>query len=401
MKLYAQHGYGEGDKINEGLKRKIIDGVIYSPKDISLHRLKERLSEITQANVDRFFDPQYYLCPLALDSASRLGYLLEDYGEYFRAKRRRDLEREDEVAKEIKFCLEFQLGLDVTGIIAPNILIPRSLDSIDAAISKNFIRNSRRQFAEFSDSRKLYATLAVSRDALTNIEELANFLDDIVVYDERPDGFYILVSTQNTEARSDIFNADVIGAWMYINHTLRINGFEVINGYSDLVSPFLGATGGFAGATGWWSNLRQFSQDRFVPSEGGGRQPNLRYLSTRLLNRVAYFELDSLRNKVPEILNGLPSDSLYSGEHGSEPQNRAHEVLQSWEALKRLNDSIVVSDQRKSLQNCHLRIEEAGALYQKIYSVGLRLDPKSNEEHLEPLREGVRTFEKLAEIDAS
>jgi hypothetical protein len=73
---------------------------------------------------------------------------------------------------------------------------------------------------------------------------------------------------------------------MLINHTLTLNGFDTINGYSDILTPFLGAGGGGVGATGWWSNLRTFSLDRFNPPVGGGRQPIERYLSCALLNRI-------------------------------------------------------------------------------------------------------------------
>lgn len=66
---------------------------------------------------------------------------------------------------------------------------------------------------------------------------------------------------------------------MFINHTLTVNGFEVINSYSDILTPFQGAAGGVAGALGWWSNLRTFSLDRFSPAAGGGRLPIQRDLS--------------------------------------------------------------------------------------------------------------------------
>ena len=114
-------------------------------------------------------------------------------------------------------------------------------------------------------------------------QELVEFINEITLLEDPPDGFYVLISARNTEARSDIYNADVIAAWMFINHTLAVNGFKVINGYSDLLTPFLGVAGGAAGALGWWSNLKVFSLDRFAPSAGGGRLPIQRYLSLALL----------------------------------------------------------------------------------------------------------------------
>ncbi len=210
----------------------------------------------------------------------------------------------------------------------------------------------------------------------------------------------MLISARNTEARSDIYNADVIAAWMFINHTLTLNGFEVINGYSDVLTPFFGVAGGKAGALGWWSNLRSFSLDRFAPSAGGGRLPIQRYLSRALLNRITFYELNQLRGLTPGIVNQLPSDSLYDAAVGSEPQ-RNIEIVQSWETIKNLNGTLIKSDQIKSLKSCHAAISEAAKIYETIQGLGIRLDQKSNAEHLQPLADGLRLFAKFAELDES
>ena len=187
---------------------------------------------------------------------------------------------------------------------------------------------------------------------------------------------------------------------MFINYALTVNGFKVINGYSDMLTPFLGAAGGVAGALGWWSNLRSFSLDRFAPSAGGGRLPIQRYLSLALLNRIAFYEFDQLRKLVPSVLNNLPTDSLYDSRVGigSEPQ-RNMEILQSWEAVKALNSALVAGEQTKSLMNCHAAVAKALMTYEAIQGVSIRLDGKSNAEHLQPLAEGLQLFRKLAELE--
>ena len=182
---------------------------------------------------------------------------------------------------------------------------------------------------------------------------------------------------------------------MYLNHALRLNGFEVLNGYSDIMTPFLGAAGGNAGALGWWSNLRAFSLDRFAPASSGGRLPIQRYLSTNLLNRITYFESDQLRSLAPEVVNNLPTDTLYLPTEGSAPK-RNEEVLQSWEAVRTLSARFANTDQVAALQACLVAIAEAQELYEQI---PLPLDTKSNAEHLEPLREGIELFARLAEIE--
>jgi hypothetical protein len=400
MKLFAQHGASEGEKITEGFARGLLDGVIYSPRDVSLPALKEKLSAVEMAapTAERLFDPQYYAIFLNGTAEARLGWLLEeDYASYFQPRRRGQLERESQIEKELAKALAFQSGLNVTGIIAPNILIPNSLNSIESVISKNFIRLAKPQYAALNDKRPVYATLAISRNALMDKQELVDFINEITLLDDPPDGFYVLVSARNTEARSDIYNADVIAAWMFINHTLAVNGFKVINGYSDILTPFLGVAGGAAGAFGWWSNLKVFSLDRFAPTAGGGRLPIQRYLSLALLNRITFFEFNQLRTMFPAIVNKLAGDELYKPDDASEPQ-RNMEVVQSWEAVKALNSKLVVTDQAKALKQCGDTIKQAGLTYEAVQARGVRLDPKSNAEHIQPLTDGLGLFKKLAEL---
>ena len=394
MKLFAQHGAQAGEKITEGLTQGLLDGVVFSPRDIALETLRAKLGELATNHpaAERLFDPQYYSVFLADNQDARLGYLADDYSAYLQQRRRAQLEREANVRNDVRAALQFQKDLPVTSLIAPGILIPRSLNSVETVIAKNFIRVTAEEFAGLNDARKVFATLAVSREALVDKQELIEFVNEITALETPPHGFYLLVAARNTEARSDIYHADVIAGWMFLNHVLKLNGFEVINGYSDILTPFLGAAGGTAGCFGWWSNLRAFSLDRFAPSTGGGRLPIQRYLSVGLLNRITYFELNALRDLgVQGVLNGLPLDSLYQ----NEPE-RPKEVLQSWESVRELNRRLLQGDSQTSLRRCVQAIGQAERLYD---SIPLPLDGKSNSEHLEPLREGIDLFARLAEIE--
>lgn len=403
MKLLAQHGAQAGEKLTEGLSQGLLDGVVFSPRDIGIAMLRSNLADMANnwPSAERLFDPQYYAVFLADNQEARLGNLADDYSAYLQQRRRGQLEREANVRKDVHAALQFQQPLSVTGFIAPGILIPRSLNSVEAVVAKNFIRLAAEVHVELNDPRRVFATLAVSREALLDKQELIEFVNEITALETPPHGFYLLVASRNTDARSDIYHADVIAGWMFLNHVLRLNGFEVINGYSDILTPFLGAAGGTAGCLGWWSNLRAFSLDRFSPTLGGGRLPIQRYLSVGLLNRITYFELNALRDLVPGVLNGLQLDRLYpvmedNQPRGSEPK-RAEEVLQSWEAVQELNRQLVRGNTNESLRRCAEAVIRAGEIYDTI---PLPLDGKSNREHLEPLREGMHLFSRLAEIDS-
>jgi hypothetical protein len=395
MKLYAQHGFGDGDKIMAGLSEDLIQGVVFGAKDVNPQKLREKLDGVNgvSRNATRLLDPQFYVSLLGSGTNLRLGNL-EEYP-YFRPYRRSQLEITERVGEVLEEAMEFQVGLPLSGIIAPNILITRSFDSAESVISKNFVRATGACYGKLKDKRPVYATLAVSREALLKKSQLQEFLADITLLDTPPDGFYLLVGASSSEARAEIFHADVIAGWLLLNYSLKVNGFEVINGYSDRLSPFLGAVGGDVGCSGWFNTLRTFSLDRFVPASTGGRLPVQRYLSNRLLNRVTFIELNGLRLFLPEILNGLAHDSDFPEDE--EPQ-RNREVFQTWEALKSLIARLTNGDIGANLANCEAAIAQARDAYARISAARIPIEPKSGADHLEALSEGIKLFKELAEL---
>ncbi|MBU0483780.1 MAG: hypothetical protein KKB30_04620 [Proteobacteria bacterium] len=394
MKLYAQQGYGEGEKIFQGLHEGIINGAILSPRDLKPDVAAAKIAKYKAANpeADLLIDPQFYATFAGSSEMARVGKLPE--WSHFTSERKSELEITANVEAILHRTLEQIISLPVTSVITPNIYISRSFDSREAVIAKNFIRQARSVYQRFGDNRPLFVTLAVCREALLERGDFEEFLNDITMLAEPPEGFYVLIGSRGTEVRTDIFHADVIAGWMLMNHSLSINGFQIINGFSDLLTPFLLAAGGTAGASGWFANLRTFSLDRFQPTQGMARQPILRYLSAALLNRVTFTEKDALSGMVPEVLNGLPHDVDYDPE-----PDRTSEALQAWEALQRLNNTLGAGDIEENMTGCNLEISRAEALYSEIAGLGFGLDRKSGSDHLEPLREGIHVFKKMTGLD--
>ena len=295
MKLFAQHGYGPGDKIINGFKDDAIDGVIFSARYEKIEKIPGDAKDINSvsSHAEILLDPEFYACFYAHQPDAKLGGLNE--WPYFSTQRRSQLESSETVEKILADTFDTVVDLPLTSIIAPNIFIPRSFNSIEAVIAKNFIRKTQQLFKKTGDKRNVFATLAIDRDTLLDQTEFEAFLNDITVLDNPPDGFYIIVGGGITDdrtkiSRSELIHADVIAGWMMLNFTLSINGFKVINGFSDILTPFLGCAGGYAGATGWWSNLRMFSMSRYINTVSGGRLPTIRYLSNALLNRITHDE---------------------------------------------------------------------------------------------------------------
>jgi hypothetical protein len=395
MNLYAQHGFGDGGKIEAGLADSSISGVVFGAKDIAPDKLSDRLSELGRDWPDTtlLLDPQDYACLLGSRPNMRLGSLA-DYP-YFTSCRRSQLESSAQVGERLRRAMEYQAGLPLSGVIAPNILISRSFDSVEAVIAKNFIRQTQGIWSAVGDKRPVFATLALSRQALLDRAEFESFLNDVTLLDNPPDGFYLLIAASSSEARTEIFDADVIAAWMALNYSLKLNGCEVVNGYSDRLAPFLCAAGGDIGCAGWFNTLRTFSLERFAPAVTGGRLPVQRYFTTRLLNRITYIELNALRSLLPNLLNGLPRDADFAPDE-EPPRNR--EVLQSWESLMYLGQRFSGGEVAANLEKCETALGEAEELYAGIAATGYSLDAKSNADHIAALREGLALFKELVEL---
>jgi hypothetical protein len=209
MKLFAQHGFSDGLKTVEGLSKQLIDGVIFSPRDITPEKLRQSASKFAESAPisERLFDPQYYATVAAVDPLSRTGYLEEEYSCYFAPRRYDQLLRESQVIEDVSKVLECETALPLTALIGPNIIIARSFDSAEAAIAMNFVRVTGAEGRKIAPEKRIYATLAVSRDTLINTEELLGFLNQLTVLETPPDGFYVLVEAGTAETRADHFNA--------------------------------------------------------------------------------------------------------------------------------------------------------------------------------------------------
>jgi|GEM_PF-420089 len=408
MKLYAQYGNGPGTKITDGLQRGLIDGVIMGAKDESASYQRDFMRNHSQEHGEArlLFDPQFYACFIATKDRARLGALWgkDSHGYingngYFRPLRRRDLEKESDAARELERCLGYQAQMPVHALIAPNIVIRRSLDSMEAAIAKTFIRLSAERRDVVAPGKPVLATLAVSSQALSDRSELLAFLDDITLLDNPPDGFYLLLENEESTVPHTLTEPDMLARWMLFNRVFKINGFEVVNGYSDLLSPYLGAAGGDAGAAGWHGTLKSFSLDRFEPLDGRKGRASARYTSAKLLKSIKWSELEAVGGVFPEVWNDLPCDAFFKGLDEDAEPNLGHQALQNWEALRTLNQLLAIpGDPVAAIHACHAALNEAQAVYAAINDRGLTLREKSNSQHLPAIKEELNSFVRLAEL---
>ena len=106
----------------------------------------------------------------------------------------------------------------------------------------------------------LLVSLVFSENLLASEAKVDDLLDVISLWGV--EGFYLVVR------RSDRYRAGMdstqLSNLLYLGYSLAdVNKFEVVCGYSDLITTLLHSVGVTATATGWHNGLRQFSLARF------------------------------------------------------------------------------------------------------------------------------------------
>lgn len=400
MKLFAQHGHAPADKIDRAVKEKIVDGVILSPRYLSPDSINQLVKGLRSVDneIEILIDPEFYATKYIGTPNAQLRYL-EDWPYFVPYKINELLVGTTRIDKILRTVYEVQMTYRCNRLISPNIYITNSFDSIEAAIAISFFNRSKPIAIEMGIEVPVYATLAFGRDAIVDHHNYMTFLNAITAIDTSPEGIYVLVGAGSTDervgtVRSEILTADVIAGWMLLNYSLSLNRLEVINGYSDILTPLLGLAGGHAGATGWWSNLQVFSMGRYIRSSSGGQLPLVRYLSKRLLNRINVNEREAFAEVMPEIMNNLSADQWYLGRQPS----RTEEAIQTWQAMASLNEDIILNDINESLAQLQNLISEAEDSYNELQTLGLTQRYEANLEYISALKDSLRLFEQMAEL---
>lgn len=396
MKLYAQHGYGPSDKLTSGLSDGVLDGVVLGAKDTSADQIDVLITGLKNAkpDADVLFDSHYYASILPRDQDYRLGNL-KSYP-YWSDVARNDLFFLDQanIQMDLRQCLQYQNKPALSTFIAPNIVVRGTLNSRDGVAASLFINHAAVIAHDINAEKPVLATIALSREALLDSAELERFVHLITSLKNPPDGFYLLLALAGP-LNSELFHADVIENLLYLVSSLKLNGFEVVMGYSDLVGPILASVGLDAGCSGWFQTLRMFSLNRFEGASGGGKPARALYLSLRLFNRILVSELFPAVIADRKVRNGFaPDDAYFIGEEVVEPETRSAECIQSWDTLQRLQNTFGIGTQRDRLKTLEAFLQEALTLYKSLRRRGMTFESKSSDTHLAPALQGLAQFQR-------
>jgi hypothetical protein len=391
VKLYAQHGWGKAEKIDRGLDDHVLSGVVLSPHDESPSDLRAYIGQLSKrsSKADLLVDPQFYVSVIKGANEGKLPQY-----DYFRQNLSfRDFATVRNVQEFVHRCVDFQRELDLTHIVSPTICAESFTDR-SAQIAFTMAQETVEYWEGLSnDKRPLLISFVFSELALTNREQVSEFLDTVSLLEA--DGFYLIVD-RSSPVYSQDFHPPRLAAMMEIIYSLKRSRFKVICGYSDFVSLMYGAVNADASATGWSQKLRKFNRSRFQPA-AGGRRPRDRYSSSKLINSIYLTELDACMEvqKLRAVKSDTEYDRCFDGESYPSGVSWSAEdsVLNHWASISQLLARISGTHVRDRLTAATQIISTARALYATLEKLGVQFEPPNGPTHLESWIEATLQFE--------
>lgn len=392
MSIYAQHGWGKSDKILRGISDNSISGVIWSPRDEEPGSLPLAMAEHKAAGTNSvmIIDPQFYATTITNARSGKL----PDYDYYPNSLlTRANFNNPQNIQDYAQNVIDYQLTLDVDRIVSPTICFDDFQDQW-SQIALMMANAAINYHASKSNIPPLLVSLVFSETALSSTTGLEEFLDIVSVLETQ--GIYLII-VRSSQSYPTSLEPNRLENLLYLVYTLaHVNQLELICGYSDLESVMLHAVGVNATGCGWYSNLRQFSFDRFLPASGG--QPaRPRYTSLPLLNSILTEELDSI-NYIGQLSSVL-SGSIYDGAFDNQPTPSIVawpldvSTLHHWSALQQAVNRVLSSTSvGQRLDICVDMIGQAEVRYQQLMQSGVAFDTPSSNRNLRNWGAAISSF---------
>ncbi len=398
MTVYAQAGWQKSDKIIRGMRDGSINGVIWSPKDefprsmqVDTHSYKREFP-----NSIMLFDPQFYTTVL-VGTRDRC---LRRYP-YWRTLRRSYFNDSANIRTSVQETLDYQLTLNVARLLSPSIEID-SFGSADCNISLLLANESIRYHQELSNTNlalpPLLISLIVSEACLSSPTNFNSFLDEISIMPSA--GFYLIVYRVESQYRAR-FDPNALENLLYLVYVLaEINSYEVICGYSDFVGTLLCAVGAKAIGTGWFSNLRQFTMDRFLPPSPR-RRARQRYSSQPLMNSIFLYEMDIIhrRGQLNSIMSGTTYDAVFNtvANPSNAPWAMDVSTLHHWQVLQALITSVTGRTVQNNLNICMGMISNAQTIYNNLSRM-MSFNVYTGDHHLQQWATAISNFRNRVNV---
>ncbi|MFD6509959.1 hypothetical protein [Bacillus sp. NPDC060175] len=342
--IFAQHGPAWKPKLDRFYAKRLIDGVIWDPREETISRIKDVREENSDYSLGKnMVDLKVYYKQFSGSIPKKLNDL-----SYFPEQDidRAFLRNTNNIENLVESAIDFQLDFDVDALMAPSLYLYSFNDRI---VDKLF--DIWEIFSESVSNRGIeaekYVSVIFSESALENKSYIADFLDDFSDISNNFDGIYITIDRENNNKHRHYFNPTRLQNMLQFIYDLKNLGLKVIIGYVGIESILYFAVGAEAIGTGWFYSLRNFNKEQkgLEPVDGMGRQKK-RYTSMKMLVELAIedeiFSIpDEHKDEMYEsiLCDCELDDKINSGNIESINLNEIYQ--QYFEALKKVVEEIV------------------------------------------------------------
>lgn len=229
---------------------------------------------------------------------------------------------------------------------------------------------------------------------------MEEFLNVISLLDVK--GFYIIIAHNDSNSKPTAMNPNILSNIMWFLYILsELNGFEVIVGFSDMLSLPMAAVSNANFACGWYNNLKAFSEMNFRPSTGG-RRPRKRYTSGPLMSSLLLLpEIATLNrmNLLSQVESESPFNNIIRPNLNDAAWTDEISCLHNWHVI----NSLLKEIERQGSCSNRLdyitgKIVQASEIYRLINERGFQLDAKSSGSHLNAWLAAISDFRTQAGI---
>lgn len=341
--IFAQHGPSWKPKLERLFINKLIDGVIWDPREESVERIKEvRSNDSNYSTIKNIVDLKVYYKQFSASIPKRLNEL-----DYFPESEidRAFLRNTENIKTLVEKSIAFQMDFDVDIVLAPSFYLYSFNDRLVDKLFDTW-EVFYEQLEEKEVDKSKYVSIIFSESALENKSYITDFLDDFSDIAQKFDGIYITIDRENNNKHRHDFNPNRLNGMLQFIFDLKNLGLKVVIGYSGIESILYFAVGADAIGTGWFYSLRNFNKEQkgLEPVDGMGRQKK-RYTSMKMLFELAIEdEIFSIPNHLKEellgkILTGCELD-IKIKEGNIENINLNDMYQQYFEGLKQVIDLI-------------------------------------------------------------
>ena len=305
MKLYLQFGYGMIKHCVALLADSVAEGVILSPRDLTLKQLVEVAQNTNGADKAVLFDPQCYI-----RDADHARLTQHNYWKIFKKTATNSILTSNGAAQIIAPLYAYNVALETDAVLLPGLMA-------DAVTSDwlNLHRNIATEGTRIITDRPVYSTIALSTDATADESQIEAVVEEAARWNVS--GFYVVAQA----AKYLVEDINWLANLLILTAGLKLLGKKVIVGYSNHQSLCLAAANVDAIASGTWLNVRAFDPSKFyIPDEDEASRRTTWYYCPQALSEYKIVFLDAAKRtgilnamSPPTILGSNFADPLFAG----------------------------------------------------------------------------------------